>query len=398
MEVSRATLDGPGWGSWRGRWTAERWLEGTTAGWRLVEGGRVLATWSSIAAAVGDLWRRRTVTDRAPWLLGWLGYASCARLADHLPAVADEEGALAGLVLVEPHPGDGPQVLAEGRAGPGATLAESLDDAAFAAGVERIRGLIAAGSVYQVNLCRRFTVTPWSGGLRSLLDRVRGNAEPDYLCAMSWGGRRAGELVCASMERVLHRSGRRVMTEPIKGTRRRGLSPEEDRELALGLERDAKERAELAMIVDLERNDLGRVAVPGTVVVEDPGAVRTWARIHHRVARVAAELDPAMGLLDVVRAVVPGGSVTGCPKRAAMRVIAELEPTPRGPFTGAVGVVAGNGDLELALPIRTCWLRGGRLEMAAGCGVVWESEPEREVAESRLKLASWLELVAGWVR
>ena len=180
-------------------------------------------------------------------------------------------------------------------------------------------------------------------------------------------------------------------TRPIKGTRPRGRTPREDRALARELECDPKERAELAMVVDLERNDLGRVAVPGSVRVTHPGSVRPYATVLHRVARVDARLSPALPWWELVEAVVPGGSVTGCPKRAAVELAARLEPGPRGPYTGALGVVAGDGSLELALPIRTAWRVGRRTACAAGCGIVWGSDPGREERKSRLKVARWLE-------
>lgn len=147
------------------------------------------------------------------------------------------------------------------------------------------------------------------------------------------------------------------------------------------------------MIVDLERNDLGRIACAGTVRVADRGAVRRYATILHRVAKVTARLRSEVRWFDALAAVAPGGSVTGCPKRAAMAHIAELEPVSRGPFTGALGVISGAGDVELALPIRTAWSWGGVLRFAAGCGVVWDSDPDAEVLESRLKVAPWLDLL-----
>jgi anthranilate/para-aminobenzoate synthase component I len=163
--------------------------------------------------------------------------------------------------------------------------------------------------------------------------------------------------------------------------------------LAEELASDPKERAELAMVIDLERNDLGRVSRIGSVEVVDPGSVRTYASVHHLVGRVKSRARPGLEWWEVLAAMVPGGSVTGCPKHAAMSLIRDLEPVQRGPFTGAFGVVAGNGDMEFALPIRTAWQIGTTLEFAAGCGVVWDSNPEAEEKECRLKVARWLDLV-----
>jgi len=275
-------------------------------------------------------------------------------------------------------------------------LRTSLNEEQFKEGVQAIRGHIVDGTVYQVNLCRRFTVDRWEGGLQRLFEVAStGAAVPGFLSAFSWDGVSPGELVCASMELLVSRRHDRVETRPIKGTRQRGATVEEDVSLIRQLESDPKERSELAMIVDLERNDLGRVARIGSVVVDDPGRVQSWERIHHRVARVTASVSAETPWQDIVSVMAPGGSVTGCPKESAMSVIAGLEPVSRGPFTGALGVIGGNGDLELALPIRTAWTADGRLEMAAGCGIVWESDPVAEEAESRLKIGKWLELVGS---
>lgn len=389
-----ADLRGSGWGKWRGGWTSGLRLEGRRGGWELVGCDGSRPRWPNLERAVEELWSSRSVRDGRPWAVGWLSYDVCAELGGGLPARREPGRCLSGLLLLEPGRQEPLPFLRPGRAGSGARLESRPDDQSFREGVRRIKNLIAEGSVYQVNLCRRFTVDRWEGGLRRLFDAVAaGPGVPDYLSSFSWGGERPEELVCASMEMLVRKTGGRLETEPIKGTRPRGITPEEDRILFRELETDPKENAELAMIVDLERNDLGRVARTGSVVVEDSGRVKSWERIHHRVARVTASAADEVRWQDVVAAMAPGGSVTGCPKRAAMSVIADLEPRARGPFTGALGVIGGNGDLELALPIRTAWTSEERLEMAAGCGIVWESDPQAEEAESRLKIGKWLELV-----
>ncbi len=389
-----ADLAGPGWGRWRGGWSARRRLEGRHGVWEMVEDGSPAARWPTLGEAVEDLWRTRTIRDQAPWAVGWLGYQACAQLGGNLPVRTDSEDTLSGMLLLEPENVGRQTSLRPGGACADARLSSSLGEERFKEGVQRIKDHIADGSVYQVNLCRRFTVNRWHGGLQRLFEAVAvGPAVPEYLSAFSWDGAWSGELVCASMELLVSRSRGRLETRPIKGTRPRGVTPEEDLCLIRQLETDPKEQAELAMIVDLERNDLGRVARTGSVVVEDPGRVRSWERVHHRVARVTASVSDETPWQDIVGVMAPGGSVTGCPKHAAMSVIAGLEPVSRGPFTGALGVIGGNGDFELALPIRTAWISEGRLEMAAGCGIVWESDPAAEEAESRLKIGKWLELV-----
>lgn len=306
------------------------------------------------------------------------------------------ETGLQAVLLIEPRSETGRfQVLEAGKTGEtAAELESSLDGRAFEDGVREIRKAIADGRVYQVNLSRRFAVTGWQAGLQPLYAAaIGGPVIPEYAGAFRWGGADAGELVCASMECLVRRHGRHLETRPIKGTRPRGATPEADCRLIRDLEVDPKEGAELAMIVDLERNDLGRVSETGSVRVEDPGSVHTWDMVHHRVARVSSRLAEGAHWLDVLAAVVPGGSVTGCPKRAAMAMIADLEPVRRGPFTGALGVVAGDGDLDLSIPIRTAWSSPNGFEMAAGCGIVWESHPELEEAESRVKVQRWLGLL-----
>lgn len=268
----------------------------------------------------------------------------------------------------------------------------SLDRDEYCQRVESIRDLVAAGGVYQVNLCRRATIARTRRSLVSFSEAASSGGAPPYMSHIDFG---EGELVCASMELLLRRRGRYLETGPIKGTRRRGATQEEDLHLVAELENDPKERAELAMVVDLERNDLGRVCETGSVEVVDSGTVRSFATVHHLVARVRGRALPDLEWWDILSSVAPGGSITGCPKLAAMQVIRDLEPVPRGPFTGALGVVAGNGDMEMALPIRTAWKVGATIEFAAGCGIVWQSQPELEEEESRLKVARWLDLVGG---
>ena len=391
-----ADLRGSGWGLWSGNWSACRRLEGRQGRWLLVDGNVTLEIWQSLGRAIDAIWKARKVADGSPWAIGWLGYQACAQLGGDLPARSDSCSELDGMFLLEPQRQDSSVPLQSGHPCPDSMVYSSLNEESFKDEVRRIRALIAAGSVYQVNLCRRFTVEQWEGGLRQLFETASvGSASPDYLSGFSWGGSSSGELVCASMELLISRRGGFLETRPIKGTRPRGKTVEDDLDMIRQLESDDKERAELAMIVDLERNDLGRVARTGSVAVDDPGLVRTWERIHHRVARVTAEVPEATPWWEVLAAMAPGGSVTGCPKEAAMAVIADMEPVVRGPFTGALGVIAGNGDMELALPIRTVWTSGDRLEMGAGCGIVWESDPEAEEAESRLKVQKWLELMGG---
>ena len=385
-----AELLGPAWGSWRGGWTSSRRLVGRELRWVLEDDGREIAHWSDLTAALSELWGQRSVCEAAPWAVGWFGYEACAELAGGLPVRPAEGTFPRGVVLVEPRPfAVAPPANRAPREKSVAT-SWSLDASAFRSAVGTIRERIADGDVYQVSLSRRMTVDAWPGTSDALLEVSSVGGVPDYQARFRFD---EGELVTASMELLLRRRGAVLETHPIKGTRPRGRSEAQDRELAAELDADPKERAELAMIVDLERNDLGRVSETGSIKVVDAGSVCTFPGVHHRVAKVTGRLLRGLEWWDALAAVVPGGSVTGCPKIAAMSVIAELEPLPRGPFTGALGVIGGNGDMEMALPIRSAWSVDGRLEFAAGCGIVWESDPASEEAESRVKVARWLDLV-----
>ena len=354
------------------------------------QGGRESDHWPELRHALSALWPRRRARDGSPWVVGWIGYEEAASLAGELPTHGGEDSAPAGRFLVDPEPATTEEEVGDpASASPGAAC-WSLDGERYRDGVESIRERIASGDVYQVNLCRRLTVVGSNRLLGPFALAAAKGGEPDYLARFHFD---SGELLCASMELLLRRRDDILETRPIKGTRPRGATVEEDRRLAEELASDPKERAELAMVIDLERNDLGRVSRIGSVEVVDPGSVRTYASVHHLVGRVKSRARPGLEWWEVLAAMVPGGSVTGCPKHAAMSLIRDLEPVQRGPYTGAFGVVAGNGDMEFALPIRTAWQIGTTLEFAAGCGVVWDSNPEAEEKECRLKVARWLDLV-----
>lgn len=371
-------------------WKGSRCLINRGRGWILEEGERERSSWPDLRGALLDLWPIRQVRDGSPWAVGWIGYEEVSALAGGLPFIDEVDSAPQGFLILEPELCGSATSSEDGATGNELSVRWSLDARAFRDGVTAVRERIAAGDVYQVNLCRRLSVDGWSGSLDPFFAAASVGGVPDYLARASFGD---GELVCASMELLLRRRGSELETRPIKGTRPRGASAQADRVLASELDEDPKERAELTMIVDLERNDLGRISEIGSVRVVDPGSVHTFAAVHHRVARVLGRARAGVEWWEALAVMAPGGSVTGCPKRAAMSVIEELEPIPRGPFCGALGVVAGNGDLELALPIRTAWKTGSILEFAAGCGIVWQSNADSEERESRLKIARWLEIV-----
>jgi para-aminobenzoate synthetase component 1 len=254
---------------------------------------------------------------------------------------------------------------------------------AYAEAVESVREAIAAGDVYQVNLVQhlsaRFDGDP--AGPAARLARFQ-PLQGRPLEGDGW------TIVSASPELFLARRGRRVWTMPIKGTRPQGEG---------GLAESEKDRAEPVMIVDLERNDLSRVCEPGSVGWPELMAPRGLAGVEHLVSLVQGRLQEGVSLAELLEAVFPGGSITGAPKISAIDHIAALEPVGRGASMGALGVVRPNGDLDLALTIRTFAVADGRIHLWAGGGIVWDSEPAEEIEESWVKARPLLAAVGGHV-
>ena len=242
----------------------------------------------------------------------------------------------------------------------------SWADSDYAEAVEAVRRAIGRGDVYQVNLVQHLSAE-FDGEPAALAARL-GSFGPRVLAGDRWA------VVSASPELFLARRGRRVWTSPIKGTRPLGEHVEGE-----------KDAAEHVMIVDLERNDLSRVCEPGSVRWPELMAERELAGVTHLVSRVEGVLREEVGLAELLAATFPGGSVTGAPKIAALDLIAALEPVGRGASMGALGVVHGNGDLDLALTIRTFAVAEGRIHLWVGGGIVWDSEPEAEIEESWTK-------------
>ena len=189
-------------------------------------------------------------------------------------------------------------------------------------------------------------------------------------------------IVGASPERFLKVRGDRVETRPIKGTRPRGKSPEEDRALAQALLSSVKDRAENVMIVDLERNDIGRVCRYGTVKVTELAILETYPTVFHLTSTVVGRLSEGKSRIDLLKATFPGGSITGAPKVRAMEIIDELEPTRRSVYTGSLGYLSFGGDMDLNIVIRTMIIKGGRAYFQVGGAIVYDSEPEAEYIET----------------
>lgn len=255
--------------------------------------------------------------------------------------------------------------------------------------VARVRRYIEAGDVYQANVSARFDA-PCAKSADELWTRLR-ETSPEPFAACLEGVDRV--VLSASMERLLSVRGTHVETRPIKGTRPRGGSPADDEKMRRELATSEKDSAELLMIVDLHRNDLGKVCRPGSVQVPTLFGVRTFARVHHLEATITGTLRDGQDALDALRAVFPAGSVTGAPKLRAMQVLEEVEPTPRGVYCGAIGYLGLDGSADFAVAIRTAVLKDGRLRWSAGGGIVWDSDPAEEWREVLAKSAGFRALL-----
>jgi anthranilate synthase component 1 len=249
--------------------------------------------------------------------------------------------------------------------------------------VSRARDYIYEGDIFQANLSRR-----WSAELAAdatptgLYARLR-RANPAPFAGLVLHGDSA--VISSSPERLVSVTGRRVDTRPIAGTRPRGADPARDAALIRELIENPKERAEHVMLLDMERNDLGRLAEPGSVKVDELMVVESYTHVHHIVSNVCAQLREGITPAQVIRAVFPGGTITGCPKVRCMQIIAELEQASREAYTGAMGWLNLDGDMDLNILIRTLVQKGRRLEFRAGAGIVADSVPERELEETRAK-------------
>ncbi|MCY4425422.1 MAG: aminodeoxychorismate synthase component I [Halieaceae bacterium] len=248
----------------------------------------------------------------------------------------------------------------------------------YCSAVRRVREYIASGDVYQVNLSRRARCRFQGDTIALYCALRRGNPAP-YGAYLDLGDL---QFFSTSPEQFLQKRSRNLVTRPIKGTRPRGQSAVEQKHQAQALRQSAKDRAELLMIVDLERNDLGRVAKYGSVRVEALYQLESYARVIHQTAQVQARLAKGKDVYDALHALFPGGSITGAPKVRAMEIIEELEPTRRGVYCGSVGYIGFDGDAEFNIAIRSLHLKDGFLDYQVGGGIVWDSDPESEFQET----------------
>ncbi len=378
------TLPGPALVS---RWDGRAWIT------RLGEKPLALPPWDALEAVLGR--------EPGPWLGAASFELACdeaalprkplapGTLGQHWTAVQEAlwvRGNLAELWSWTERPPDpthwevrNPPLMAMG--GSPLSLDAAWSEGQHRAAVERIRACILEGGFYVANLCVPFAGA-YDGDPVDLALAAFMRALPPFGALLDLGG---PAVLSLSMERLLSRRGQRLWSQPIKGSAPLTGNAELDRAHAEALRADPKERAEHTMILDLVRNDLGRVAQAGTVAVTDYMTLQHYPTVQHLVSTVEAEARPGLGLAELLRSMLPGGSVTGAPKHAVCSHLARREAGPRGFYCGAVGWILPSGDLDLALPIRTAQIQGNRLTYWTGGGITRLSDPAREWAELHLK-------------
>ncbi len=299
-----------------------------------------------------------------------------AKLAAPLPAGAAGRMVDAAEVGADPAP-------------PARPVTSSMTREQYESGVDRIRDYIYAGDAFQVVLSQRFS-TPADVSPFSVYRGIRAVNPSPYLYYIAFDD---FALCGSSPEPLVTVQGDRVETRPIAGTRRRGASPAEDRRLIADLRADEKERAEHVMLVDLGRNDLGRVCVPGTVKVDEFMEMELYSHVIHMVSSVSGTLAEGNDPVDALKAAFPAGTVSGAPKVRAMQIVDELETVRRGPYAGAIGYLSFGGDLDTCICIRTVIVKDGVAHVQAGAGIVADSVPAKEYAETKNKAAALLRAI-----
>lgn len=320
----------------------------------------------------------------------------CDSTADEAELVARAERIIELADRVQPND---PSGAPDGASGAGraphrhpGSPAALMSRADYRRGVETILEHIRDGDIYQANFSHRFSVR--SKALSGdLYQRLRRESPAPFACYFDLPG--GPEILSASPEMFLHRVGDRLHTRPIKGTRPRGADAAGDARLREELEHSEKERAELLMITDLLRNDLGRVAEYGSVRVEQLRALESHPTVHHAYSAIRATLRQGVGAADVLAATMPGGSITGAPKIRAMEILERLEPVRRGPYTGAAGYIGDDGDMCLNILIRTLVRQGEEIWYQVGGGIVADSDPDAEYQETLDKGVALRRALAG---
>ncbi|TCK93299.1 aminodeoxychorismate synthase subunit I [Natranaerovirga hydrolytica] len=257
-------------------------------------------------------------------------------------------------------------------------LKSNIEKEAYIKKVKKVKDYIKAGDIYQANLTQRFECTLPKSPYELYKDLRSINPSP-FSSFIDFG---EGYIVSSSPERFIQIKGNYIETRPIKGTRPRGNNQEEDIKNKEELINSEKDKAELLMIVDLERNDIGKIAKTGTVKVPDLFHLETYATVHHLVSTVVGEIKEEYDIIDCIKATFPGGSITGAPKIRAMEIIDELEPTQRNVYTGSIGYIGLNGDVDLNIVIRTIVCKDNKAYLQVGGAIVWDSDEDLEYEET----------------
>jgi para-aminobenzoate synthetase component 1 len=266
-------------------------------------------------------------------------------------------------------------------------MESNFDRSSYTRMIRRCQEYILSGDIYQANLSQRFAAGFDRDPYRLYLSLRKINPSP-FGAYLNLGDR---QVVSGSPERLLKSEGGMLQTRPIAGTRPRGRDPNEDERLRNDLLKNEKERAEHLMLVDLERNDLGRVCRYGTVKLSEFMATEQYSHVIHIVSNIMGEPAPGTDPFSILRAVFPGGTITGVPKVRCMEIIDELEPAARGPYTGSVGYISWGGEMDLNILIRTGLVNDGRVYVQAGGGIVADSDPDREYDETLHKAQAFFE-------
>ncbi len=269
-------------------------------------------------------------------------------------------------------------VASNGNFGLARNLRSNFSRDEYLDAVNRVKKYIVDGDIYQANISQRFEVETdldsWT-----LYQRLRNGSPAPYGAFLQFP---EASIISSSPEQFLRLEGRSVETRPMKGTRPRGMTPDHDAQLREALAVSEKDRAENVMIVDLLRNDLGKVCVPGTIKVPELFTVEEYPKVHQMVSSVTGQLRPEHDAIDLLAACFPGGSVTGAPKIRAMEIIDEIEPVQRSAYCGAIGYIGFDGSMQMSIPIRTMLMKGQKVYFQVGGGIVTDSDPEAEYQET----------------
>ena len=271
-------------------------------------------------------------------------------------------------------------------------LKSNFEKKEYLESIRKIKDYIRQGDIYQANLTQRFNGKTNISSYE-LYKKLRTISPAPFAAFLNF---KEHQILSNSPERFIKCINNKIETRPIKGTRPRGKNKEEDLKLQGELRNSEKDKAELLMIVDLERNDIGRVSKIGSVKVPELFVIEPYANVSHLVATVTGELEESLDCIDVIKATFPGGSITGAPKIRAMEIIDELEPTQRNVYTGSIGYIGFNGDMDLNIAIRTLIKSNENIYFQVGGGITWDSNPEDEYQETLDKAKSIVNALGGY--